>query len=153
VLAALATLGLAGPLAAGEQVPFRGRLEAIVTRTPLAPPLVSVLVEGAGDATHLGRFTFTFPHIVNTATRTGVGAYHFVAANGDTLSADVSGLASPTATPGVLSIVEAATITGGTGRFAGATGGFTIARWFDTIAGTTAGSFNGTISSPGAAEK
>jgi hypothetical protein len=149
-LAALAVLGLAGPVAAGEQVPFKGRLEGIVTRTPLAPPFVAVLVEGAGNATHLGRFTFAFPHIVNTVTRTGVGAYHFVAANGDTLSADVSGLATPTATPGVLSIVETATITGGTGRFAGATGGFTIARLFDTVTGTTVGSFNGTISSPGA---
>ena len=37
-------------------------------------------------------------------------------------------------------------------RFAGATGGFTVERLADTIALTTIGSFNGTISSPGAAK-
>ena len=56
----------------------------------------------------------------------------------------------PTGTPGVLYIVETATITGGTGRFADATGSFTIERYYDTAAGTTTGSFEGTISPPGA---
>src|SRR5262249_5971036 len=88
-------------------------------------------------------------HIVNRATMTATGTYQFVAANGDTLTASFSGKATPTATRGVLSIVEAATITGGTGRFAGATGGFTCVRWFNTVAGTTAASFNGTTSAPG----
>src|SRR6266849_6035819 len=37
-LAAFAVLGLAGPGAAGEDVPFKGRLEGDVTITPLAPP-------------------------------------------------------------------------------------------------------------------
>ena len=52
--------------------------------------------------------------------------------------------------PGVLYIVETATIAGGTGRFAGATGAFTVQRLNDTTSGTTIGSFEGTISSPGA---
>ena len=147
-LAVVAMLGLAGPAAAGERRPFRGRLEGVVTVTPLDPPFVSVLVNATGNATHLGRFRLAIPHTVNTATRTAAGSYHFVAANGDTLSADFTGQASPTATPGVLSIVETATITGGTGRFAGATGSFTSERWYDTIAGTTIGSFEGTISRP-----
>jgi hypothetical protein len=72
-----------------------------------------------------------------------------VAANGDTLTASFRGKATPTAKPGVLAIVETATITGGTGRFAGATGSFTVVRLFNTVIGTTAGSFTGTISSPG----
>ena len=38
----------------------------------------------------------------------------------------------------------------GTGRFAGATGSFTVQRQFDPATGTTTGSFEGTISSPGA---
>jgi hypothetical protein len=46
--------------------------------------------------------------------------------------------------------METATITGGTGRFAGATGSFTTERLFDTVTLTTTGSFEGTISSPGA---
>jgi hypothetical protein len=89
------------------------------------------------------------PHVVNPASGTAIGSYQFTAANGDTLFADFTGQATPTATPGVLYIEETAIITGGTGRFAGATGSFTVERWFDTIAGTTIGSFEGTISAPG----
>jgi hypothetical protein len=151
-LALLAVPGLTGPAAAQEQVPFRGSLEGVVTVTPLTPPFVSVLVNATGNATHLGRFTLDIPHIVNRADRTAIGFYEFTAANGDTLSADFTGQATPTPKPGVLSIVETATITGGTGRFAGATGGFTVERVFNAVAGTTAGSFSGTISVSGAGQ-
>jgi len=144
-LAVVAILGLTGPVVAGEQVPFKGSFEGDVTVTPLAPPYVQVNVDATGNATHLGRFSLDIPHVVNRATRTAVGTYEFTAANGDTLFAVFTGLATPTATPGVLYIEETAIITGGTGRFAGATGGFTVERLFDTIAGTTAGSFKGTI--------
>jgi hypothetical protein len=133
-----------------HEVPFKGSLEGVVTMTPLAPPFASVLVNATGNATHLGQFTLAIPHTVNRSTRTAIGSYQFTAANGDTLSADFTGKATPTATPGVLYIEETATITGGTGRFAGATGGFVCERLFDTTAGTTTGSFQGTISSPGA---
>jgi hypothetical protein len=144
-----ATEGIVGSESAHE-VPFKGRLEGDVTVTPppppLGPPFVSVYVEAAGNATHLGQFTLEIPHLVNRQDKTAFGKYEFTAANGDTLTADFHGKARPTATPGVLSIVETATITGGTGRFAGATGGFTCQRLFDTVAGTTTGSFEGTIS-------
>src|ERR1043166_6087459 len=63
-LAAFALLGLARPAAAGEQVPFKGHLEGGVTMTPLAPPIVSVLINGAGNATHLGALTVVVPHLV-----------------------------------------------------------------------------------------
>jgi len=149
-LAALAALGLAGPVAAGEQVPFKGSLEGDVTVTPLTPPYVQVDVDATGNATHLGQFSLDIPHVVNRADRTAIGSYEFTAANGDTVFAEFTGLATPTAVPGVLYIEETATITGGTGRFAGATGSFTVERLYDTIAGTTIGSFEGTISSPGA---
>jgi hypothetical protein len=145
VLAVVAVLGLAGRVAAGEQAPFKGRLEGDVTITPLAPPFVSVLVEATGKANHLGKFSLEIPHVVNRANSTAIGSYEFTAANGDTLFADFTGQATPTATPGVLYIEETATITGGTGRFAHASGSFICERLFDTVAGTTAGSFKGTI--------
>jgi hypothetical protein len=145
-LAVLAVLGLAGPAAAGEQVPFKGSLEGDVTIDPLTPPFVEVDVEADGNATHLGQFTLDIPHLVNRANGTAVGTYEFTAANGDAVFADFTGHSIPTTTPGVLSIVETATITGGTGRFAGASGGFTCERLFDTITGTTFGTFEGTIS-------
>jgi hypothetical protein len=147
-LALLAVVGLAGPVPAGEQVPFKGSFEGDVTSIPLAPPFAMVDVEAAGEATHLGKFTLDIPHVVDRATRTAVGTYEFTAANGDKVYAEFTGLATPTAIPGVLYIEETATITGGTGRFAGATGSFTSERLYDTIEGTTTGSFEGTISSP-----
>src|SRR5262245_17795165 len=147
-LAVVAALGLGGPIAAGEQVPFKGRLEGDVTRT-LDPPVVLVDVDATGNATGLGRFKLDIPHAVDPATRTAVGTYQFTAANGDTIYAEFTGLATPTDIPGVLYIEETATITGGTGRFGGAAGSFTAERWFDTAAGTTVGDFEGTISSPG----
>ena len=147
-LATLVVLGLAGPAAADEQTPFKGGFEGDVTHTPLIPPFDSVLVEAAGEATHLGRFTLDIPHVVNRTTRMAIGTYEFTAANGDTLIAEFTGIATPTDVPGVLYIEETATITGGTGRFAGATGSFLSERWFDTVNLTTSGSFEGTISSP-----
>jgi hypothetical protein len=142
----VAVLGGAKLAPAGEQAPFKGRLEGNVTVTPLAPPRLHVDVEATGNATHLGRFALEIPHVVDPATRTAAGTYEFTAANGDKLYADFTGTATPTATPGVLSIEETAIITGGTGRFAGATGSFTSERLYDTTAGTTTGSFEGTIS-------
>src|SRR5439155_5194404 len=114
------------------------------------PPIVQVDVNATGEATHLGQFALDIPHRVNVITRTATGTYTFIAANGDTLTATFVGHSAPTAAdPTILYIEEDATITGGTGRFAGATGHFECDRFFDTIAGTTTGEFEGTISSPG----
>ena len=135
------------PSESAHEVPFKGRLEGVVMVGIPTSQGIPVLVTATGNATQLGQFALAIPHIVTRPTATGT--YQFVAANGDTLTADFTGKATPTATPGVLYIEETATITGGTGRFAGATGSFTCVRLFNTVAGTTAGSFNGTISAPG----
>jgi hypothetical protein len=134
-----------------EEVPFKGSGEGVVTRrTPLSPPLVSLLTEGTGNATHLGQFTVDIAHVVNTSAMTVTGSYEFTAANGDTLIADVTGQFGPTLeNPRVLLSVETATITGGTGRFAGATGSFTVERLLNLDTFLTTVSFKGTISSPG----
>jgi hypothetical protein len=130
-------IGLSGSAAAGEQVPFKGRLDGTVTITP-APPRLNVLIEASGNATHLGNFTLVVPHQVNPATRMGDGTYEFEAANGDVLRATFVGSGTLIA-PGVLHLVETANISGGTGRFASE-------RIFYMAAGETTGSFEGTIS-------
>jgi hypothetical protein len=131
---------------AGHDVPFKGSFEGVVTITSDTSTTRCGNVDGTGIATHLGLLTVTIPHCLTKATKSTIGSYHFIAANGDTLSANFSGQASLTSTPGVLSEVEDVTITGGTGRFAGATGGLTVERLADTIALTTSGFFKGTIS-------
>jgi hypothetical protein len=130
-----------------QSVPFNGTFEGTQAATPLEPPFALVDGTASGTATQLGRFTVAFPHTVNFATATGVGTYTFIAANGDTLTADFTGQAQVAP---ITSIVEQATITGGTGRFTGATGNFTVRRLVDRVAGTTTGSFEGTMSAPGA---
>ena len=128
---------------ADRGAPFKGTLDGTVTLTPLEPPLASVFIAATGNATHLGRFQVEIPHLVSFATATGEGTYTFSAANGDLLRAHFTGVAD-TSTP-IFIIVEHATITGGTGRFSGATGSFTVQRSYDVAAGTTTGSIEGTI--------
>jgi hypothetical protein len=150
-LALLAVLALAGPAAAErqeKQVPFRGVLEGASTVTPRTPPFVSVNIEGGGHANQLGNFEVSIPHVANRSNGTAVGTYVFTAANGDTLTADFTSQSTPTDVPGVISVAVTATITGGTGRFADATGSFVADRVADTVHGVVTESFDGTISTP-----
>ena len=149
VLAVIAMLGLAQAALAGDEIPLKGSLQGDVVHTAVSPTVDSVVVTATGNVSQLGRAAITTTHLVDRVARVATGTYDFTAANGDTVHAEFTGHATPTATPGVLAIVEIATITGGTGRFAGATGSFTIERLYDQVAGETVGTIEGTISSPG----
>jgi len=59
-----------------------------------------------------------------------------------------SGQGTPTGMPGIVSIVETYTITGGTGRFAGATGNFTVERLINRATFASSGVISGTIILP-----
>jgi hypothetical protein len=136
--------------AQSPSVPFKGVIEGTYTVTPIPPfppQFVEVLVTATGRATQLGNMTAVFPHLVEVSTMTGVGTWTFTAANGDTLLADSTGAATVVA-PGFLLVVENCTITGGTGRFAGASGEFIMERLVDQDNLTTTGHFEGTISRP-----
>ena len=156
-MASLIVLGITGPLSAGEQVPFKGRMEGEhVSRTPIGPALVFDVFELSGEATHLGKFDLVIETVVDFATLppTGAGIFTFTAANGDTLVAHQTG-ASKLLEPGIVLITEHAIIDPdlSTGRFAGATGTFVVERLADAatgVTGVTVGSFKGTVSSPGA---
>ena len=144
--AALAALTLAGPVSAGTDLPFKGALAGNATVTPLGGPMVAVVIDATGTATHIGRFTLQAPHVVNQATLTAVGTYTLTAANGDVLTADLAGTARMVEPPNVVAITETATVTGGTGRFAGATGSIQVERVFNRATGVTTGTFEGWIS-------
>lgn len=149
-LCAVTVLGLARSADAGKQVPFKGTLEGSFTAIPIDPAfplIVDVQLDAVGQATHLGDFTFDFPHVVDRSVRPslGIGSCTFTAANDDQVFADIEGEAT-LIEPGVLSVEEQGTITGGTGRFKNATGGFVVKRLIDQATQTTIGSFEGTIS-------
>jgi hypothetical protein len=147
-LAVVAVLGLTGPVAAGVLVPLKGEYEGEDVGTLVVPPFAAVQVTAAGNATLLGKFTFIELVTVNTATGVGRGTFQFTAANGDTVFGTIVGQARLTA-PNVLTILETATIEGGTGRFEGATGSFDVTRLKNPATGDTACSFEGSISTPG----
>jgi hypothetical protein len=135
---------------AQKQVLFKGAIQAHDSDTFLSPTTVLVTTSGTGIGTLLGQFTFTLENTVDLAAGTETGSAHFIAANGDTLDAAIVGSGEPTDTPDIISITEINTITGGTGRFAGAQGSFTVERLANVVTFFTAGSFHGTITPPGA---
>jgi len=138
-----------------EEVPFKGSLGGDFTFAPEPAPstFAAVRLNATGVGSHVGRFTLVAPHRVNLATvpAQGAGTFELIAANGDTLTGRLEGLGTLTAPPDGFTIVETYTITGGTGRFAGATGRFTAERSVNLTTLATTGSFEGTISSPGSA--
>jgi hypothetical protein len=150
--AVVAVVGLATPAVAGDSVPFKGSLEGALTqRIPSpAPPVFLDRIETTGTATLLGQFEMVEIAVVDLGVVPpyAEGVAMFVAANGDTLTADFYG-SSALVEPGIVLITEYATITEGTGRFAGASGGYTTKRLFNLVTHETIGYFEGTISAPG----
>ena len=114
-------------------VPFRGRFTLDLSSG----------VVGTGVATHIGRFTLValddqtnFPAITGTVTIT--------AANGDELFATHTGVFQDLG-HGRAVLDFDNTITGGTGKFAGATGSFTIHSLINQNLGTGRATLCGTI--------
>lgn len=149
LIAGALLVSMAAPVSAAEQIPFRGSLEGTASITPLTPPMVAVDIDATGTATYLGRFTLEAPHVVNQATLTAVGTYLITAANGDTITANLAGTATMVEPPFVIAITETATVTGGTGRFEGATGSIQVERVFNRQTGVTTGTLIGWISLAG----
>ena len=154
IAALILTAALAVPAAAQKQVPFKGAMQGREIDTPQGgPPPTTLLVDGRtrGIATLVGQFSFTYQITVNLANGSSIGSAQLIAANGDSIFTTIVGQGEPTDIPGVNRIVEINTITGGTGRFAGAVGSFTVERLLTLATGFTSGSFHGTMTSPGAA--
>ena len=78
-------------------------------------------------------------------TLAGIGTATFTAANGDILTTTVAGTATPTSSPSAFTVAETHTITGGTGRFAGARGSFIVTRSVDFADPFTTGSIDGEL--------
>jgi hypothetical protein len=123
---------------AASALPFKGTLEG----TELVQG-AQHHIDGTGNATHLGLVTLASDFTVNETTATGSGTSVWMAANGDQVFTSQTGTAIVTFP--IVSVSETATITGGTGRFLGASGGFQVKRSVNLLTHVTSGSFNGTI--------
>jgi hypothetical protein len=150
---------LALPAAAQTEVPFKGNFQG--TDTPTTPP--TILQSITGNGTHIGLFSST-----SVSGGPGLKTAHWIAANGDSIDTTyVGSLAghvdlAPCQVVGAqpedtyAKITQIHTIIGGTGRFAGALGSFTLTLYHDLVLrsdGThgTCGSYSGTTTPPGAA--
>ena len=142
-VAAFFTLTFTDSSRADTAVPFRGQLRGVEIATGLEFPLLFVHTTATGNASHLGRFGMTYDLTVDLLTHDTSGSAVFTAANGDQLFTDVVGHGTDDGT--VASVVETHTITGGTGRFAEATGSFIRTLLLDLVTGADAGSFDGTL--------
>jgi hypothetical protein len=143
--AMILTAALAIPVAAQQQVPFKG---TFLGKDAVNPSLIDT--SGTGIGTHMGEFSLT--QQTNLATLNGSG--HWVAGNGDSI--DSTFVAFPdfsTQSLGYITVTEHHTITGGTGLFTGAQGTFKLDRTHIVTPradGThvTFGFFDGTITRP-----
>ena len=128
LLACLAAVFISAPnpASARDQVPFSGTLSGYVeTSEFLDPCTIHAHAVLFGNATHLGAFTGTgefYQDVCNPPNITYFGSVHLFAANGDELANTFEGYLTPTGTPGVFDNHENTDVTGGTGRFTGATG-------------------------------
>jgi hypothetical protein len=150
VVAVLTLCGLAAPAAADDQVSFTAEGTAVLTSlTHLPGGLTQLSGTVSGSATHLGNVTGPTTRIQdhqgNFSTTTVL-----VGANGtDSVFLAISGqFESPHGNKCVITSTGTYTVTGGTGKFANATGSGTITTEIDQCEGTATGIYEGTISRP-----
>ena len=158
MVAMILTAALAVPASAQNQVPFKGSMQAHDIDKGGPDTAFVVDTSGTGIGTPVGQFSFTQDVAVNLVAGTETGSAHWIAANGDSIYTTIAGSGYFLAS-GLIRITEIHTITGGTGRFAGAQGSFTVdrlasppdARQQGVDAFVTFGSFHGSITAPGVA--
>ena len=153
LLTAFTLLPSAQPAMAKDQVPFKGIEVGATSDGGFDFPFATILDTSEGEATHLGHFTKTGIILIDVISMTVTGIFTLTAANGDELFLIGTGDASP---PSIhQETVLKVTVTGGTGRFNGATGDWTEVSDFAFPFGETsvdpyAATLEGAISTPGA---
>src|ERR1700730_5030106 len=140
---------LAVPAAAQDQVPFKGAMQGSDADIGVTSTTVTVLTMGTGIGSLVGQFLFTQTVTVDFTTGHSTRSAQWIAANGDSITT-TNTRSGEMIEPGLFSIEDVHTITGGTGRFAGAQGTFTVKRLASGVTFLTSGSYDGTITPPGA---
>lgn len=117
VFALVGSMSMALVQTVGASVAFKGRGNGQITSVQPGPTGVAMSGVATGQATQLGEYTRTENILLNPADGTFTGDVTFTAANGDQLTADIAGAFTSAATAS-----GSYTFTGGTGRFANASG-------------------------------
>ena len=135
---------------ASHATPFNGSLSGTFTVTSIIP--TTVTATATGNYTHLGNTTWLAEATAAGASDCGgfttTEEDTFTAANGDQIFASATGVACPTSNPNMIHVTASAIITGGTGRFAHASGSYTIQltlAFATATTGTLSGTSTGTV--------
>jgi hypothetical protein len=151
IAATFLTAALMSSAVEAGRIPISGNIAGSESYAPFPDPAQGFYVNGSVTSTdtQLGPFTefytapvaFAFPGEDTGASRLIVGD----AANGDSILTCLIGNNPDLCANGDLHIVELATIMGGTGRYAGARGAFTVDRCVNFATGETSGTIRGTL--------
>jgi hypothetical protein len=146
----LPALALPMQAAADEHLPLKGSESG--TFQLLGPCETSGMildVTGSGHTTQLGNYRGHYRECLDPATGAVTsGTFTLRAANGDKVFGTYSGKAVPTNDPTVVAYEDPGVITGGTGRFAAASGTVTTSGLANLASGTYKGTMTGSLSSP-----
>jgi hypothetical protein len=161
VLALAAMLMLLAAVTQGEAakspVPFQATMAetfAVIPCVPNSNPnVVCVSVAGSGQATQLGNTSESSEVFVNLSTpvcHAETRTVTLTAANGDQVTLALTGQSCDTnSTPITGTASDSWVVSGGTGRFSGATGSGTNSALIYGLTGSAVTTFTGTLSTPG----
>jgi hypothetical protein len=129
LLAATMILIVALAVPAVAQITFGGAIQGHEIDTPQGNTQ-STFGTATGIVSNLGQLSLTYELAIDLTSGMGTGSGQLlIAKNGDIIFATVKGkFHLPTAPLSVPSVTETYTVAGGTGRFMGATGHFTVER-------------------------
>jgi hypothetical protein len=143
-------------VAAKSLVPFHATTKENVTVVPCDPNFLCISIRGSGHATHLGKISESANFAIDLANppkpgcNTNSGTMTLSGANGDSISLALHGTGCFTS-PTTQTIVGSYIVTGGTGRFRGASGSGTHTVHSDVTnpaAPTAFVNIDGTLSAP-----
>jgi hypothetical protein len=127
-LTVLALLVLAGPVLAEDQLQIKGQETGAVFPGAFQFPFHYESLAATGNASHLGRYTLTGNFAVDVRVGMSTGVFTLSTPGGDELFLTEAG--HGVAMGDFIHKVSVYTITGGTGRFEGATGSITTSLTF-----------------------
>ena len=137
-------------LKSGEKhsVPFKSTFELWSDGATSGPPIINLIVYGSGNATHMGKTDLVVTETITTqeppSPWLAEASVVATAANGDELHFDYTSVINPSDFPN-LDVFGICIITGGTGRFDGASGTLTYKGEFNADTNIGIATFNGNI--------
>jgi hypothetical protein len=149
-LLVLPALALPMQAAANDHLPLKGsEAGTFQLLGPCETSGIILAVTGTGHTNQLGNYRGDYRECLDPATGAVTdGTFTLTAANGDKVFGSYSGQAAPTNDANVVSYKDPGVVTGGTGRFAAASGTMTTSGVANLATGEYKGTIAGSLSSP-----